>query len=226
MGTHKSKRVGNYSSQSDQSSVMIFLMQSDGHNPNYVQWLAEAWHYAQVDACLDIVVTPAFIEQHSELCQTIADIEDSRVKIIPLTAEEFHRSRFRSTPAGRIAAQWPWLYRRTRLRAERLREWQLCRTYAVRLGSDQVLFLNFDFYQALPAAGASLPCRFSGIYHNPSYHYANLFSQKLSGKEQIRALGQRLQVTRVLRNPTLHTLFFHDPFLAEMISSQQPDARA
>ena len=68
-------------------NVMAFVMQADGHNPNFVQWLAEGWSGSQADARLDVVVTPSFAERQAELCQSVAQMQDSRIQLIPLAEE-------------------------------------------------------------------------------------------------------------------------------------------
>ena len=203
---------------------MVFVTQSGGHNPNYVQWLIQGWLEAEAAPPLCVVVAPEFPRAHPEIADYVAMHGSPSVRLVPLADDDWRATHYEMHHAGRVASRIPWLHQRLRLRYQRYREWRLSQEYAARLGCGHCLYINFDFYQSLAAGRCAGTCRFSGIYHNLFFHYPDLFRQSLSAKERVRGTGQRLQVRGVLRNRSLHTLFVNDPFLAQHLAEENPGA--
>jgi glycosyltransferase involved in cell wall biosynthesis len=74
--------------------------------------------------------------------------------------------------------------------------------------------------------GGQPPCRFSGIYFRPTFHYKRFENYQSSPKAWVQQIRERAFVHQTIRNPKLHTLFCLDPLVVQSIKQIYPSARA
>lgn len=195
--------------------VLTIGLQNGGHNPNYLQWLAEGWAGDSTVGRLTLLVSASFAEEYPAVAQTIAHADPARIALLPITAQE--QAHLHATPPSLPAL--PGIRRHTALRVQRWREWGLCRRYAAQTGADHALFINLDFYQFAATWNPGFPCGFSGIFHNLMLHYPAAFSAALTPKQRLRAALQAWSMRRFLARSRAATLFCLDPFVVDTLNA-------
>jgi glycosyltransferase involved in cell wall biosynthesis len=204
--------------------LMVFVTQVGGHNPNFVRGLLEA---AQGSGEWEVVLvsSPWLLAQLQADPAFTAQARQGGVRFAPLTAEDAAyidgaRSWWQPTVSGYSLFQ-----RHFSRRVVRLREWRICATYAARLGVHHCLFVNFDFYAFRAALGSRFPCRFSGIFHNLSFHYPSFEDVRPSLRERVRAIVQRWTLERARSNRQAGAFFCLDPHVVEHASAARSRSR-
>ncbi|KAM3103508.1 glycosyltransferase family 4 protein [Phormidesmis sp. 146-12] len=186
------------SNRTPDSRLMMFELSVGGHYPGYIQHLVRYWRERSLIGHLDVVVSPEFLERHSEVVAEAGD--HSRIQ-------------FRAIAPSEAAVLSPRSSARSRF-VRAFQEWKLLRHYATTLKSDHCLIPYFDTRQFPLALGATLPCSFSGIYFRPTFHYPS-FENHSSRHDWAQQLRDKVLMNRVLANPQLQTLFCLDPFVLE-----------
>ncbi|HCF26064.1 MAG TPA: glycosyl transferase family 1, partial [Cyanobacteria bacterium UBA11049] len=161
---------------------------------------------------LDIVVSPKFLQEHSDVVKLATEINKKDINFVAITREEEANLKLRTSGINR------------NLRA--FQEWQLFCKYADLLKSTQCLIMYFDPYQLPLAVGMKVPCSFSGIYFRPTFHYPSFSHYIPSWKNRLQQWKEKFILSRVLRHPQLKTLFCLDPFAVKQINNFAPQPKA
>jgi glycosyltransferase involved in cell wall biosynthesis len=196
-------------SQNDRT-LMLFDLSLRGHHPNYIQQLILYWQHQQTFQRLCVVVSPNFLEEHSDVVECAAPLGKA-VRFVPITQAEK-----KALKAGKSG-----IARNIR----NVQEWKLCCQYAKTLKVDHCLVMYFDTYFLALATGWQPTCPFSGIYFRPTLHYGNF-----SGMEQIAPSGfpqwrEAFILQRVLHRKRLKTVFCLDPFFEPAQQNLQTQAK-
>lgn len=196
--------------------IMLFELDYRGHHPGYVQHLIRYWCEHELPGHLDILVSPKFIQLHSNIVDMALGCKQGNINVVPITQEEeaklFESAKLANSFTGRIVRAF--------------QEWDLLRKYAVSLGTTQCLIMYLDTVFLRLAFGAKLPCPFSCIYFRPVFHYSNFANYVPSRRERIWQLRDKVCLARLLQNPKLKTLFCLDPVAVEQINKLDKKARA
>jgi glycosyltransferase involved in cell wall biosynthesis len=176
---------------------MLFELSIGGHYPGYIQHLVRYWRERSLIGHLDVVVSPEFLERHSDVVDEAG--QDSSIQFVAIAPSESAALSPRSTGRSRL------------MRA--FQEWKLLRQYATDLQADHCLIPYFDTRQFPLALGATLPCSFSGIYFRPTFHYPTFENHQTSRHDWMQRSREKFLISRALANPQLQTLFCLDPFV-------------
>ncbi|MEM9509418.1 MAG: glycosyltransferase family 1 protein, partial [Cyanobacteria bacterium P01_E01_bin.35] len=195
--------------------ILIFELSVGGHYPEYISHLVSFWCEQRLPGCLYIVVVPEFLSRHADVVAIASKQPTSpnQVHFIPLTPEERANLKPYGSGINRNLRAW--------------QEFSLINQYARQLQVDRIFLPYLDTRMLPLALGKSLPCPFSGIYFRPSFHYPSFCPHRLSWKEKIQHIREKITLSRVLRQPQLTTLYSLDPFAVEQINqlSKLPKAK-
>lgn len=187
---------------------MLFDLATGGHHPSYIRHLINYWCNEKLPIKLDIVVSPKFIDDHSDIIKIQIENDQSQIRFISITLEEY---------SGLISKQ--------SLLKRFFREWNLYCKYANELKAEHCLLMYLDTLQLPIALGQKSPCKFSGIYFRPTFHYKDFDNYTFSGKDIFRQWRQKLLLSRVLNNPQFECLFSLDPFAIKHIKKLHSQAK-
>lgn len=183
--------------------LMLFDLSIYGHHPSYIQHFINYWSKQESPGSLDIVVSPKFIQEHSNV--VLAASNQQNVNFIAITQEEEATLKPRTSGINR------------NLRA--FQEWNLYCKYADILKANQCLIMYLDPYLLPLAVGMKSPCSLSGIYFRPTFHYPTFSNYTTSWNNPFQQWREKLILNRVLRHPQLKTLFCLDPFAVKHINN-------
>ncbi|MGB7440883.1 MAG: glycosyltransferase [Coleofasciculaceae cyanobacterium] len=183
--------------------LMLFDLSVRGHHPNYIKHLIKYWCEQQLSGCLDIVVSPKFLEEHADVVELAASYNQEDINFVAITLEEETALNARKS---RLRRAW-----------RNFQEWQLLGKYARALNATHCLIMYFDTCMFPLALGGKSPCTFSGIYFRPAFHYAQLTNYQPSWKDRLQQWRERLLLSRILRHPKLQTVYCLDPFAVEQL---------
>ena len=127
--------------------IMLFDLARGGHHPSYIKHIVNYWCDEKLPFNLDIVVSPKFINEHSDVVKIPIDRNQLQIRFTPITREEY---------AGLINTSY--------LLQKIFLEWELYCKYAKDLNIDHCLLMYLDTLQLPIAFGKKSPCSFSGIY--------------------------------------------------------------
>lgn len=181
--------------------ILIFAPWCYGHHPTYLQHLIRYWNAQELPGTLDILVSPEFLDVHSDVVALSQAGDRETVRFVPMTRQEYAELEANPSSLKRAILQHRLIYR-----------------YAKSLNATQGLILYLDSCLLPLVAGAQLPCPFSGIYYRPTFHYGQFSSEKPSGRERMQQWKEQFFLLRVLRNHSFNTLFSLDPFAVEAIA--------
>lgn len=187
--------------QSSDRKLMLFDLSIYGHHPSYIQHLIEYWYKQRLSGSLDIVVSPKFIQEHSDVVSRASELSQANINFVAIAPVE--EAALKSRKSGFSRA----------LRA--FQEWNLFCKYAGLLKATQCLIMYFDTCQLPLAFGRGAPCPFSGIYFRPTFHYDDFTNYLPSLKDRIQQQREKFILSLVLRNSQLQTLFCLDPFVVK-----------
>ncbi|MBW4509593.1 MAG: glycosyltransferase [Scytonematopsis contorta HA4267-MV1] len=186
-----------------QRRIMLFELNIRGHYAVYVQHLVRYWQEQELAGHLDIVVSPKFLEEHSNIVDIALESKQKNISFVAITPEEAKGLIPRKSPIHRA------------LRA--LQEWHLMCKYATLLKTTECLLMYCDTSQTPLSLGMRATCPVSGIYFRPTFHYSELGQNKFTFKEQVQQWRERIIVPRVLANKSIKTLFSLDPFAVKQM---------
>ncbi len=192
--------------------VMLFDLSIRGHHPNYIQCLIQYWYKQNFSNRLDIVVSPRFIEEHSDVVSLATNDQKGIVRFLAITPEEEARLSSRKSGITRTARAF--------------QEWQLLCQYARSLQATHCLIMYFDTFQLPLVLGFPSPCPLSGIYFRPTFHYSIFTDCRLTWRERLQQWRERFMLFRVLRHSHLETLFCLDPFAVQYLNQFHPETKA
>lgn len=181
--------------------LMLFELSIDGHYPGYIQHLVRYWGEQELPGSLDIVVSPQFRKQNSDIVDSVQNYGSSNINFIPITPEEETVLNSNSSAFNRSFRAF--------------QEWHLIYKYAVKLKPNHCLLMYFDTRQLPLALGAKLPCPFSSIYFRPTFHYDNFNDYVPGWKDRLQQWREKLLLSRIFKQPQLKTLFCLDPFVVK-----------
>lgn len=182
--------------------LMLFDLSINGHHPAYIRHLIQYWCEHKLPGCLDIVVSPKFMQHHSDVVD-MAGYGESNVNFVAIDSEAEATLKSRKSGVNRT------------IRA--FQEWHLLCRYAGSLRATQCLIMYFDTCQLPLAFGKKPPCPVSGIYFKPTFHYSNFAHFESSWQVRLQQWREKLLLSRVLQHPRLQTLFCLDPFVVKHI---------
>lgn len=198
----------------NQHRFMVFDLDARGHHPGYIQHLVSYWCQHDLPGHLDVLVSQAFMQQHTDIinlangCSTIRFVSISKAEQAELFSSEDLGNSFR----GRIVRAF--------------QEWRLLRKYAKSLGTTHAVVMYLDKMLLRLALGAAFPCSISAVYFRPLLHYAVFPNYNPEGKEGIWRWRDRLCLARFLPSSSLKTLFCLDPFAVEYINQVYDTTKA
>jgi glycosyltransferase involved in cell wall biosynthesis len=192
------------------SQILLFDLSVRGHHPNYIKYLIHYWQQHPQGDRLNILVSPRFLTEHTDVV-ALAD-HHSDIRFVAITPSEAA-----ALPARKSSWQ----------RALRVfQEWQLLCKYARELAATHCLLLYFDTYQLPFLLAKPAPCSVSGVYFRPSFHYQDLNGYQPTRKERWLQQREKFLLSRILTHPQLHTLFCLDPFAVEKLNQRYPQKKA
>lgn len=183
--------------------LMLFDLSIYGHHPSYIQHFIKYWSQQEPLNNLDIVVSPKFIQEHTDVVKLAKEIHPN-INFFAITPEEEANLKPRTSGVNR--------------KIRSLQEWNLYIKYAEALQVTQALLMYFDTCQLPLALGWKSPCWFSGIYFRPTFHYSEFNNYTSSWKNWVQQRQEKLILKQVLRHPKLKTLFCLDPFAVKQIN--------
>lgn len=193
--------------------LMLFDLSIRGHHPGYIQHLVRYWCDKELPGRLDIVVSPKFMQEHSDVVSLSPSCNQRNVNFIAIAPEEEAVLRARKNSINRTFRDF--------------QEWHLFCKYANSLEATQCLIMYFDTCQLPLAFDAMRPnCPFSGIYFRPTFHYNEFANYVPAWKERTQQWREKLVLSRVLNHPQLQTLFCLDPFAVKHIDKPQNRVRS
>ncbi|WP_197985731.1 glycosyltransferase [Leptolyngbya sp. Cla-17] len=194
------------------SRIIVFDLSVLGHHASYIKHLLRYWIDLQAPGELIFIVSPKFLQAHSDVVQLASESHVEGIQFIAITEEEEETLNSRKTKFDRAFRN--------------LREWNLLQKYAESIAATHCLLMYLDTCELPLLIGAKLPCSFSGIYFRPTFHYSDLSQFVPSWKERMQQVREKLFITRTLHHPKLQTLFCLDPFAVECLNSGSKKAIA
>mgnify|MGYP006273905543 CR=1 FL=1 len=192
--------------------LLIFDLSVRGHHPGYIQHLIEYWQSHKIPKMLNIVVSPQFLKEHSDVVKFAQSGEREDIDFIPITTEEAQSLNSYQSKFKRVLRHF--------------QEWHLLCKYAHQLRADHCLIMYFDKCQLPLALGAKPPCSFSGIYFRPTFHYHQLTHYNPTWQDRIQQWRERITISRVLAHPKLQGLFCLDPLAVPHLNEFQHQGKA
>ncbi|MBE9009088.1 glycosyltransferase [Pseudanabaenaceae cyanobacterium LEGE 13415] len=189
--------------------IMLFDLAATGHHSVYINHLVQHWHHTQIPGKLQVVVSPQYVDRHTDVVALSMQTEESSIEFTAISDAEYAAFQQAKSAFAKSSI-----------------EWTLFCQYARLLKATEGMLMYLDSLQLPLCWGEPSPCRVSGIYFRPAFHYGKLLEQRQSWKEQIRQLRQRLILTQILRNRQLKTLFCLDPFAIAEIQKLHPTTQA
>lgn len=190
--------------------LMLFDLSIYGHHPSYIQHFIEYWNKQNYSGSLDIVVSPKFIQFHIDVVKMAQECRKNINFIAISTAEEAALKPRKSGINRNIRA---------------FQEWSLLCKYATELQASKCLIMYFDTCLLPLALGRKPPCKFSGIYFRPTFHYSNFSNYLPNKKQRLQQWREKFILKRVLSNSHLQTLFCLDPLAIEHIKKLHAPAK-
>jgi glycosyltransferase involved in cell wall biosynthesis len=188
--------------------LMLFDLSINGHHPVYIQHLIHWWGNLQLPFALDIVVSPKFAQYHADVIDLTTKYNHAPIQFVAISVQE--ESDFKPRNAGAMK------------RIQRsFQEWHLLCRYAAELKSDHCLILYFDPYQLSLIFAEKSPCPISGIYFRPTFHYQDFIQCRLTRRDRIQQVREKLLLRQVFRNPQLKNLFSLDLFAVKYLKKIQ-----
>lgn len=181
--------------------LMLFDLSIYGHHSSYIRHLIKYWSEKELPGSLDIVVSPQFMQEHSDVANLPAEYNLKNVNFVAVDPAQEAALKSRKTGLSRTVRAF--------------QEWEIFCKYARHLKSTQALLLYFDTCLLPLAFGRNAPCAFSGIYFRPTFHYSDFTNYLPSRKDRIQQQREKYILSRVLHNSQLQTLFCLDPFVVK-----------
>lgn len=182
--------------------LMLFDLKVTGHHASYIRHLVQYWCKYKLPGSLIILVSPEFIRRHEAVVR-LADVSET-VQFVAISDEE--TAELPATQSGFDRA------------LHNLKEWQVLCKYAAKLQITHCMILYLDTCELPLLLGLTPPCKISGIYFRPTFHYNDFPGQTFTLKDRLQQWRDRIFIYRTLRNPQLKTLFCLDPFASKQIN--------
>ncbi|BAU44003.1 glycosyltransferase [Leptolyngbya sp. O-77] len=190
--------------------VILFDLQSTGHHAAYITHLVRYWDKNSFPGEVSIVVSPEFIQRHSAVVSLVGESDQAKVRFIPISDQEFEQIQQTARRWGKAGVY--------------LQEWRLLCRYARLLQATHCLAMYLDTCELPLVLGFKPPCRLSGIYFRPTFHYGDFSSEPHSISRDLQIKREKLFVHRTLRNPSFQILFCLDPLVEKTLRQKYPDS--
>jgi len=181
--------------------LLLFDLFYTGHHAGYILHLARYWREQQLRGKLDVLVSPKFIKSHFDVVNLALEDSKSNINFITITPEEEAALLPQDSGVGRLVRSF--------------QEWSLLQKYVRQRSPTQCLLMYFDSILLSLAVLGRLPCRLSGIYFRPIFHYSEFAVFKPSSHERLLQLRDRFALSRLVHYPLFETLFCLDPLVIE-----------
>ncbi|MBO3457599.1 glycosyltransferase [Aetokthonos hydrillicola CCALA 1050] len=182
---------------------MLFNLSTSGHHPSYILHLIRFWGEHDLPGSLNIVVSPKFIQQHTDIVDLARKYGQEKVNLVPITIDE----------TAALLPHSNYLNRKLYF----FQEWRLVYSYAESLKADHCLLMYFDTIQIPMAVAKKFPCSVSSIYFRPTFHYNQFDHYKPTWKDSLQQSQEKLILSLALRHRQLKTLFCLDPFVVKYL---------
>ncbi|MEZ4726568.1 MAG: glycosyltransferase [Caldilineaceae bacterium] len=178
--------------------LLIFDPETAGHHPGYLRHLLRYWpdHHTH----LIFVVSPEFATHNPDVVQTPSV---AQVTWQPITQEELRW--YEESKRSVVRRSWV--------------EWRLYSRYAHKVQADEGLIMYMDRFQLPMALRFFLPCKTSGIFFRPKFHYVHFVNHQLTGRERLHREREQWLWRSALRHPQLNTLFCLDRLAVEPLQA-------
>jgi glycosyltransferase involved in cell wall biosynthesis len=191
--------------------LMIFDLSVRGHHPSYIKFLIQGWQQFKVSGTLSVVVSPKFIEEHTDVLLFANKLQIPNVEFVAIAPEEEAKLKARKSSRQRLSRTF--------------QEWQLFHQYARRLEATECLLPYFDTYQLPISLQHSFPCPVSGIYFRPSFHYSSFTTSQGRPKDYLKDWKEQFLISQVLSKSWIHKLFCLDPFATDWLIQRNSSRR-
>ena len=180
-------------------NLMLFDLSIFGHHAAYIKYLVQYWGDRQLEDRIDVVVSPMFVEKHSDVVALVTEYDRQNIQIVPISTTEDVALKSRNSKLKRT---W-----------RNFQEWQLLCRYAKALDASECLIMYLDTCQIPLALGFKSPCKLSGIYFKPTFHYSDFSGYIASRKSFLQQYREKTVMAQMLKHPQLKTIFYLDPFV-------------
>lgn len=185
-------------------NLMLFDLSILGHHAAYIKYLIQYCGDRQLADRLDVVVSPMFLEKHADVIELVNEYNQNNIQVVAIAAAEDAALKSRNSKLKRT---W-----------RNFQEWQLLCRYAKFLNASECLIMYLDTCQIPLALGFKSPCKVSGIYFKPTFHYSDFSSYVPSRKSFLQQYREKTVIARMLKHPQLKTLFCLDPFVIKHLA--------
>lgn len=205
--------------------LVIFDITEDSHFPSFMRhWIQQWTRVPRFGAKLSFVVDNYLLKQHSSLVK-LAEEAGPSVELVSLSRDESElRRQMHTDPERQAVAFHRVLDPAAAQQFFGYFDWRLFCDYAERLQATHAVIAHCDQYLPLIGDSGRAPAKFSGLYFAPFFHEAALPGE--TAEFHARRLREKFFLTRSLRHPNLHTLFFLDHTVMEPLRSFPCSAKA
>lgn len=182
--------------------IMVFSPWCYGHHPTYLRHLISYWCQQQLPGTLAFVVSEQFLQEHADVVALSKKCDD-RQSIQFVTIASSEQAELEAATSG-----WQRAFN----------QYKLIDKYASLLKATQGLIIYFDSCQLPLVLGLKLPCRYSGIYYRPTFHYSLFGGSIPTWRERLQHLREQIFLWRLLHHPQFKTLFCLDPLAIKPIA--------
>ncbi|GAB3701603.1 hypothetical protein GCM10027592_29950 [Spirosoma flavus] len=173
--------------------ILLFDTIIDGHHADYLSHLINYWLHQRPEGEL-LVVTQASFEPTFQQLVDVAPT-GAAVRFIPIPQADIEQTHQAS------------------MLARAFKEWNLLRRYVQEYQPSHVLLMYFDIFQMGLWLGRKVPCKVSGIYFRPDFHYKTVPGLKA----RLNVLRKKLTLRGMLRRGVLTNLFCLDHSVVAML---------
>lgn len=186
--------------------LMLFDLSIYGHHPGYIRYLLDYWHQEKLSGEVIVLVSPRFLIEHSDVVKHGESLNSENIRFIAITSKEEGRLKKRNSGINRNIRNF--------------QEWLILCRYAAQLKINHVLVMYYDTYQYPLALRLNPPCKLSGIYFRPTFHYDSFSSSWIENRGNLAIEWEKFVLHQVLENPAIHRLLSLDPFAVEKVEKQ------
>ncbi len=201
--------------------VVLFEASHHGHHPYFLRLLLEEAARRDYGVELYLVVSPRFAAAHPDVIALCGALAPGRGRVRVYGAAD--QAAIDAAPASRVVSAHGVFTGKFDPAERSSVTWALaCREARERDATHLVLmFLDACYYPL--ASHARAPCRVSGIFFRPSFHYGRLSGEPEERRVAMARLQERLTVARLLQHPDADTIFTLDPFFVDAIGPEHRD---
>ncbi len=201
--------------------IVLFEASHHGHHPYFLRLLLEEAARTDCGVELCLVVSPRFVAAHPEMVALCLALPRDRGRLH--VYGEADEAAIDSAPASRVVSAHG-VFTGAFDPAERSSvTWALACREARALDAAHLVLMFLDACYYPLASHAPAPCRVSGIFFRPSFHYSRFAGHAKERRVDMAQLQERLTVARLLGHPDADTIFTLDPFFSEAVGSEHRD---